>query len=551
MVVLIGVIFTPLAGLWSRLRGRRAASRQEEIGISNLKANPIPERSPVAVAPTSSPVLAVLPFDNLSVDSALDFFSEGMSDDIIQTISRGLPLDVIARTSSFQFRGARKAEAGKALACSHILDGSIRRAADQVRVNAQLMDAVSGVTLWSDRFDGTLTDIFKVQDQIATQIGMRLRLTFNSLRLAAPPPAMYDLFLQSILKSYAPAELRQNVTRLEAVTQGAPDFAAAWGRLAYVRAFASFYQPYASRPSVVAQIERDAARALALDPKNPDALWGLLLALPPCGAFREMYALLERVRVLPRSADGSRYIGWSLRNFGLIKEALKETEASYVLDPLDAMSSNMVALARMAAGHIDDAIPLFENLITTNPDMSFPVSSLLRAFTYKADWAGVDRVLAIAGERQLREFEEGLRFIRGRRDPTSANIDAWMDRVRERAQSSGSIDLTTLAYSANLGRVEEAYELANACSLAPTGSANDILGPDAYRPALMFQAGLPELRRDIRFVSLCGRLGLARFWQQSGIWPDCVDEVPYDFRRACSAAIELETPWRYPVDDQN
>ena len=81
--------------------------------------------------------------------------------------------------------------------------------------------------------------------------------------------------------------------------------------------------------------------------------------------------------------------------------------------------------------------------------------------------------------------------------------------------------------------VDEAYRAAENSRLGPAGASADIMGPDGYRTALLFQASMPELRNDWRFPRLCARLGLVAFWLASGLWPDCADEVPYDFRRAC------------------
>ena len=106
-------------------------------------------------------MIAVLAFDNLSNEPEMQFFSDGVSEEIIQRLARGTQLRVISRTSSFQFRGERKAEAAQRLNCAYVLDGSIRRAAGQVRISAHLMEAASGTTLWSDRYDRALEGIFR------------------------------------------------------------------------------------------------------------------------------------------------------------------------------------------------------------------------------------------------------------------------------------------------------------------------------------------------------------------------------------------------------
>jgi adenylate cyclase len=490
-------------------------------------------------APAAGPLLAVLAFDNLSNDPEMQFFSDGVSEEIIQRVSRGSQLKVIGRTSSFQFRGDRKAEAANALHCTHVLDGSIRRAAARVRISAHLMEAASQTTLWSERFDRGLEDIFAVQDEISENIARALDQAFASAPAPAVEPAMYDLYLRSRPKGYAPDELRIHVGVLELVTARAPQFAAAWGRLAYLRAFLRFYQPFAERAASEAQVSREAERALSLDAQNVDAMAAQYFVIAPFGHFVEADAALVRLRRAPGTGDGQRYIGWALRHFGWMREALTATEQAYRLDVLDPMSANLLALARMAAGDIADAIPMFEGLVERMPTMSFPVSSLLRAHAFQHDWAAVDRLLALAEQRQLREFQDGLPFIRAKRDPSPAHIGAWREELEARVRGTGLVDVSRLVYAAHLGLVNEAYAAADAARLGPAGHADDIMGPDGYRTALLFQASMPELRNDRRFAPLCARLGLVEFWLASGKWPDCASEVPYDFKAACEHASDV------------
>jgi TolB-like protein/class 3 adenylate cyclase/tetratricopeptide (TPR) repeat protein len=486
-----------------------------------------------APVPSTEPLLAVLAFDNLSSDAEMQFFSDGVSEEIIQRLARGAKLKVIGRTSSFQFRGERKAEAAQKLQCSHLLDGSIRRAAGRVRVSAHLMEAASHTTMWSERYDRSLEDIFEVQDEISESIARALDQAFFSIPTAALEPAVYDLYLRSSPQSYAPDELRARVEVLEMVTQRAPQFPAAWGRLAYLRSFLRFYEPFAGRAASAARVNDEAQRALALDAQNLDAMAAQLFVLPPFGRFIEADAALERLRRAPGSGDGRRYIGWFLRNFGWMREALEATEQAYKLDALDPMSANLLALARMAAGRVAEAVPVFEELVERMPNMSFPVSSLLRAYAFQQDWAAVDRLLALAEKRQLREFQDGLTFIRAKRDPSAEHLSVWRSSLDAQVHKTGWVDVSRLVYAAHLGLVDEAYRAAETARLGPSGTSDDIMGPDGYRTSLLFQASMPELRNDPRFVHLCARLGLVECWLATGKWPDCADEVPYDFRGAC------------------
>jgi hypothetical protein len=171
--------------------------------------------------------------------------------------------------------------------------------------------------------------------------------------------------------------------------------------------------------------------------------------------------------------------------------------------------------------------------------MSFPVSSLLRVYAFQQDWAAVDRLLELAAGRELREFQDGLPFIRTKRDPTPDNISAWRDALDAHVTKTGWVDSSRLVYTAHLGLVEDAYRVAEIARLGPAGMSDDMMGPDAYRTSMLFQADMPEFRNDPRFPRLCARLGLVEAWTETGKWPDCADQVPYDFRTECAKARDL------------
>jgi adenylate cyclase len=496
------------------------------------------DASPAAALPAAEPkrerpVIAVLAFDNLSNDVELQFFCDGISEEIILRLARGANLRVIGRTSSFQFRGERKAEAAQRLNCSHVLDGSVRRASAHVRISAHLMEVASGTTLWSDRYERAHQGVFEVQDEIAASIARSLDQTFLRFSTRSVDPDAYDLYLRASPAAYAPGELHLGVGLLETVTRRAPHFVEAWGRLAYLRGFMHLYLPFADRAANAERVVLEASHALALDAYNSDALAARCIVLPPFGRFLEAEVYLDRLRRAPGAGEGRRYISWLLRHTGRVRASLDEAERSWRLDPLDAMSANMVALARMAAGRVAQAVPVYEDLVARLPGMSFPISSLLRAHAFLHDREAVQRLLALAATRPLREFQDTIPFVRAKLDPTPEHIGAWRREFELQAAASGGVDVARLVYAAHLGLVDEAYRAAEGARLGPAGSDGDIMGPDGYRTALLFQASMPELRNDRRFARLCARLGLVEFWLASGLWPDCADEVPYDFRREC------------------
>lgn len=495
-------------------------------------APPPPERR--------EPLLAVLPFDNLSDDRELQFFSDGVSEEIIQRVSRGARIKVVGRTSSFQFRGADKTARAVAdeLGCTHILDGSVRRAAGRVRISAHLVEAASHTSVWAERYDRDLEDVFAVQDEIAEQIALALDRAFTRSATHAVDPAVFDLYLRSSPRSYSPDDLRTCIGLLELATQRAPRFAEAWGRSASLRAFRRFYEPFANRAASGAVVAREAETALGLDPGNVDALLAKLFLVPPFGRFADGLPLIERLRLLA-GGEALGYVGWYVRNLGWVRESLDDTERAYCLDALNPMLANMLALARMAAGQVADAVPLLEEAMARVPEMSFPVANLVRAKAFLGDWAAVDRLLDPAGKFPFREFEDGLAFLRTKRDPSARNLAGIRDALVERFERTGGVDVARLVYAAHLGLVDDAYRVAAAARLSPCGADDDLMGPDGYRTALLFHAGMPELRNDPRFVPLCARLGLVAFWLETGAWPDCAAEVPYDFRAACAQAQDV------------
>ena len=487
----------------------------------------------------ADPILTVLPFDNLSTDPEMQFFSDGISEEIIQRLSRGAKLKVIGRTSSFQFRGERKSEAARTLKCSHLLDGSVRRAGGRVRIAAHLVEASTHTTLWSEHYDRGLDDTFAVQDEISEAIAGALHQTFTSFSTKAIDPVAYDLYLRSSIKLYAPAELHASIGLLEAALQRAPNFAEAWGRLAYVRTWAHLYQPFAQRAAFTALVAREAERALALDPHNVDALTAQYFILPPYGSFIALDAAMERVRRTPGRGEGQIYVGWHARTIGRTREGAEITEEFHSSDPLNPMLVVMTSMARMATGQVAEAIPLLQDLLARSPEMIYAAVVLLRAFALLKDWAAVDRLLATAANWPARAFDDGVTLVRAERNPTAENIGAMRDALEAHVAKTGAIDVTRLVYAAHLGLVDDVYRIVETAHLGPQGTADDVIGPDAYRTGMLFWKGMPAIRNDPRFVPLCARLGLVEFWLATQKWPDCVDEVPYDFKAACEKARSI------------
>ena len=150
---------------------------------------------------------------------------------------------------------------------------------------------------------------------------------------------------------------------------------------------------------------------------------------------------------------------------------------------------------------------------------------------------------ALAEKRQLREFQDGLPFIRAKRDPSPEHVGAWREGFEAHVRKTGWVDVSRLVYAAHLGLVDEAYAAADAARLGPAGTPTTSWAPTAIAPRCCSRPACPSCATTRAFARLCARLGLVEFWLASGKWPDCADEVPYDFRRACEEVRDV------PKDD--
>ena len=491
-------------------------------------------------------LLAVLPFDNLSSDAEMQFFSDGVSEDILGRIMRGSKLKVISRTSSFQFRGADKPKAAAALNATHVVDGSIRRAGGKVRIAAYLTDAATQQTLWTDRYDRSLDDIFAVQDEISEAIAAALDTAFFPPRKAAIDPAIYDLYLRAREFETDPERLARNLATLESVTEMAPGFADGWVSLASARQASSLIMPYAERRPINALAEAALAHCLALDPDNAEAAsveWSLC---NPFGAYLAQEKAAQRIQEKGQNSALAQYaLSYHLEVVGRNREAVEAAQRARDLDPKHNRASFMQAQTLWQAGRYAEGRAAMEAHLQAWPDDQQAAAVLILSSAHQKDWAGVD---ALIDPERLEKYplREHSRFV-GRiallrsADPESRRlILEWM---RSNVEKTGHLEPGAMVWPAVAGFADEAFDILDGAKLGPSGGPRDSLGVNAYRSHLLFPAAYPELRANPRFVKLCARLGLVEYWLETQKWPDCAAEVPYDFRAECEAYRD------YPKDE--
>src|SRR4029453_11582170 len=282
LLAAVGLIISAIAlggyWLWHPWRNASAA----KLGTTSTAS----EFSPVATPAIPEKSLAVLPFDNLSRDPDNAYFADGIQEEILTHLAKIADLKVISRTSTqrYQSKPVNLAEIAKQLGVANILEGSVQKAADQVRVNVQLVNAQNDSHLWAETYDRKLTDIFSVESEIAKGIAESLQAKFTGgeeQALAAKPtnnPEAYDAYLRGLAfeaRSFPPNDLLRKATDFyEQAVQLDPNFALAWARLS--RADANLYFRYRDRTAT----RRDAARTALengqqLQPNSPETLLAL------------------------------------------------------------------------------------------------------------------------------------------------------------------------------------------------------------------------------------------------------------------------------------
>ncbi|HKJ18831.1 MAG TPA: tetratricopeptide repeat protein, partial [Xanthomonadales bacterium] len=308
-------------------------------------ATPFPQtpKAEISIPAKEAKAIAVLPFVNVSSDEEQEYFSDGLTEELLNVLARGNNLRVIGRTSSFQFKDKNEdlREIGRKLNVSHLLEGSVRRAGDDVRITVQLIDSGSGTQLWSRTFDRTLEDIFAVQDEIANAVTneLQVELLGASQTLTAEHSAeAYDWYLKGLRAQHllGPENTREAREHFERSIELDPGLAVSWEKLAGVYGAMTVAGELPTDEGV--ELAKDAlSRALELDPTSAGAY-------ARQGVFRIMFdlnwkgaeAAFERaLEIDPNNADALSGASHLANAFGRYSDALEYNARSIEVDPLN------------------------------------------------------------------------------------------------------------------------------------------------------------------------------------------------------------------------
>jgi TolB-like protein len=330
------------------------------------------------------PSIAILPFTNLSSDPEQEYFADGMVDDIITALSHFKALFVIARNSSFTYKGRAVdvKQIGRELGVRYVLEGSVRKAANRVRITGQLVDTATGAHLWADRFDGGLSDVFDLQDQVTESVVGAIAPAVEKAEIERakrkPTESLdaYALYLRGLARYYQYGSRQANAEALRLFTSAIeldPDFAAAYGRAASCYVIAKINGWISDTANAIAEVKRLAQRAVELGKDDAIALtaggWALAFVVRDLelGA-----ALIDRALVLNSNSAEAWHYGGLVKTFlGEPEPAIERFARAMRLNPVDPRMSSRragTAFAHFLLGRYDQAASWAAMALQDNPD---------------------------------------------------------------------------------------------------------------------------------------------------------------------------------------
>jgi adenylate cyclase len=337
-----------------------------------------------ATAPSlpDKPSLVVLPFQNMTGDAEQEYFVDGMVEEITTAIARLPWLFVIARNSAFTYKGRAVdvKQVAHELGVRYVLEGSVRKAGNRVRITGQLIDTTTGAHIWADRFDGALDDIFELQDQVASNVAGALepKLRQSEIERATrkPPESLdaYDLYLRALaaFRQLTSEGTENAVRQLERALEIDPSYAPAAALAARCRVYQAAQGWARPTPEFAAMALRLARRAIDTGKDDPDALWMAGHAIAQfSGDHKAAAAAIERALVLnPNAALAWTFRGWVHLYLDEADPAIAAFERALRLSPLDPQGHSIkggLARAHLTAGRYEEAMRWVDQTILKQP----------------------------------------------------------------------------------------------------------------------------------------------------------------------------------------
>jgi TolB-like protein/DNA-binding winged helix-turn-helix (wHTH) protein len=468
--------------------------------------------------PAATVAVAVLPFANLSSDPEQEFFSDGMTDEITSALAKVRDLRVVGRSSAFQFKGQNRdlRAVGQSLGATHLIEGSVRKVGDQVRITVQLVQAVNGLHVWSETYERNVTDIFSIQEQIASAIAASLRRPLGLregdglVRNRTADLDSYELYLRAKahLRAYR-SRPGDPVSMLEQVVARDPGYAPAWALLAVAytsglfNVSSSFEIPIQESRRIVntvlSQAEAAARRAIEVDSGLADGYASLAYIQNRRGRQLAAEDLYLKALTLDRDNPETLHNYASLlAGVGRLKEAVVMNQRLLALEPFVPVYNQIAAWVLWASGQTDAAITIFQAM---NPIDRGP----LLAGVY----ASLGRYSAAVNELASRNPNSGTASVL-RMAPAKAATPERLPRL----------DLTAFAYL-YVGASDRFLEPIE--RQVEAGYVDSHRNVEVWHPSPSYAA----VRKTERFRAFARKAGLVEYWRAKG-WPELCHPVGND-----------------------
>jgi adenylate cyclase len=397
----------PLA--FDDLGDQQVKNIEQAIRVYRVQAETLAAKPIAALPLTDKSSIAVLPFQNISGDPEQEYFADGMVEEIITALSRIRWFFVIARNSTFTYKGRAVdvKQVGRELGVRYVLEGSVRKSGNRIRVTAQLVEAETGNHVWAERYDRDLADIFAVQDEITERVVAAIEpelYAAEQVRSQSKPPDSLDAW-ECVIRalSLIGQGTRDENTEAEALCRRAIAIAPGYGRAHSLLAWALLRRTTWSGnlQVVVPEISAEARAALALDDRDPWAHFAQGNLLFRLRRFGESVRALRRALELnPNFALAHAYLGTSLAMQGAHQEAVDSAERALRLSPRDrsvgTYASAAMANVHFAAGRYSDCVIWARNIIEKSPEWVPGHSVLTAALAMEGDLTA-----AVAARRTL------------------------------------------------------------------------------------------------------------------------------------------------------
>ncbi len=434
----------------------------------------------------STKSIAVLPFDNLSRDPDNAFFAEGVQDEILTRLAKVADLKVIARTSTKRFQSAPEnlQDIAKQLGVMNVVEGSVQKSTDQVRVNVQLINAINDVHLWADTYDRKLTDVFTVESEIAKTIAEMLQAKLSGsekVMMANRPtenPEAHELYLRGrfFWNKRTGADLRRSIDYFTQAIAKDPKYAPAYAGASQAWSLLSAYNA-ASPADSYPQAEELARKALALDDTSAEALVGLA-AIKARYYFDFAGSLKDYERAIQLNPNDATAHHWVAGDcFGSIGDHAREIEEmkrAVELDPLSLIINSNLGVAYIRAGRVDEAVGQLRKTIEID-DGFYPAH---REYALALELQGKipeaisqnEKAVALSDDPIVLGALARIYGIAGRKDEAQKIFDRLKQLRRERYTAAYGVALAALGASDKAEAIhwlEQSYQERDGDSITP------------------------------------------------------------------------------------